>query len=132
MQESWLEKLSEPRITYRDFQILKQIYTLKQELSNTTKSIALNMNITPPAISTAVKRLENLNYVFRVIDAMDRRTIYIELTRRSLDLIVNFNQMYSMFTKTLYKSYSDQQCNTLLQLTSDFKEILQSITDENS
>ncbi len=77
-----------PDLSARQMSILLMVFNVKQK--HTVRDLALNLNISKPAISRALNRLNTLGYIRRRVDDYDRRSIHVECTEKGALYLANF------------------------------------------
>ena len=77
-----------PDLSARQMSILLTVFNVKQQ--HTVRELALNLNISKPAISRALNRLNSLGYIRRRVDDYDRRSIQVECTEKGALYLAKF------------------------------------------
>ncbi len=65
-----------PDLTWRQFSLLLQIYTTPPP--HTVRGLAQELNMSKPAVTRALDRLEKLEFLRRKQDEADRRSILVQ------------------------------------------------------
>ncbi len=65
-----------PDLTWRQFALLLQVYTTPQP--HTVRGLAQELNMSKPAVTRALDRLEKLEFLRRKIDETDRRSVLVQ------------------------------------------------------
>ncbi len=65
-----------PDLTWRQFTLLLQIYTSPPP--HTVRGLAQELNMSKPAVTRALDRLEKLDFLRRKVDDSDRRSILVQ------------------------------------------------------
>ena len=78
--------------------------------------------LTTGAMTTALDRLERAGYARRTRDAADRRRVVVELTPKVFDDIMGFYTEHVAQSERLYKRYSEQQLELLLEFVRQGRE----------
>lgn len=68
----------QPDLTTRQMAVLLQVYL--EAPPHTVRGLAATLGVSKPAITRAVDRLEDLNYVKRRKDDSDRRSVLVQRT----------------------------------------------------
>ena len=82
-----------PDLSTRQMSILLRVYTVQS--SHTVRELSEVLNISKPAISRAVDRLEKLGYVRRRRNEYDRRSVRVEGTAKGNIFIMKFADQVS-------------------------------------
>lgn len=89
-----------------DYYYLTEIYQLgKPKLGD----LAVKLNLTKPAISAMVRRLEKNQFVEKIQSAEDKRIFYLQLTNKSLKIIEGDFELYSDLSKLMKSCFSEEQ-----------------------
>ena len=65
----------------------KILFTLHAEKSISQKELAKYLNVTPPSITTMIKKMEKDGYIARKADEKDQRVMRLTLTEKSESVI---------------------------------------------
>jgi DNA-binding MarR family transcriptional regulator len=87
----------------------------------TAGQLADETGLSPGAMTTALDRLERAGYARRVRDAADRRRVRIELTP-AIGAVESFYKEHARVAENLYRRYTLQQLELLLQFVRDGRE----------
>ena len=80
-----------PDLSARQMALLLNVYL--DDGPHTVRGLAKILNISKPAISRALDRLEELFYVRRERDEIDRRNVLIERTSKGSEFLTLFSRM---------------------------------------
>ena len=99
---------------------------LEQEGPVTAGRLARATGLTSGAITTAIDRLEAAGYARRVRDESDRRRVLVELTPEALERGRSFYVEHAKLGERLYRRYSEQQLDLLLEYVRAGRELNES------
>lgn len=74
-----------PDLSARQLAVLLTVYTT--EGPHTVRGLAAALNVSKPAITRALNRLETLRIARRQVEPLDRRSIVVLRTREGFDLL---------------------------------------------
>ena len=63
------------------------LFVLHEEKSVSQKELAKQLNVTPPSITSMIKKMENDGYITRKVDPKDQRVMRLTLTEKGESLI---------------------------------------------
>lgn len=89
---------------------------ISREGSPKLARLAEEMNVQPSAITVLIDRLEKLNYVKRITDPDDRRSVRVELTPLGREIIHDFRQRRRGILKSYLNWLSEEEIRTLTEL----------------
>ncbi|WP_020153714.1 MarR family winged helix-turn-helix transcriptional regulator [Caldibacillus debilis] len=89
---------------------------ISREGSPKLARLAEEMNVQPSAITVLIDRLEKLNYVKRITDPDDRRSVRVELTPLGREIIHDFRQRRRGILKSYLNRLSEEEIRTLTEL----------------
>jgi DNA-binding MarR family transcriptional regulator len=81
----------------------------------TAGQLAEQTGLTTGAVTTVIDRLEKAGHARRVRDTHDRRRIYVELTNEARRQAGAFYAEHAALADSLYKRYSEDQIELLLE-----------------
>lgn len=105
-----------------DYYYLTSIYQL-----GTPKlgELAAKLNLTKPAISALVKRLEKNELIIKTQSEQDKRVYHVSLTDKGIKIIEGDNKLYlelsNLISELLTDAQMDSVNNLLLQIVSKLK-----------
>ena len=82
-----------PDLTWRQFTLLLQIY--RAPPPHTVRGLAKDLNMSKPAVTRALDRLEKLDFLRRKTDEADRRSILVQRTVAGSVFLREFADMAS-------------------------------------
>lgn len=74
--------------------------------------------LTSGRVSTAIKKLEKKNYVYREVSIIDRRKVYVKLTDKWRKIAEKINEQLASDAKIIFKKLGDKDANEFLRLMS--------------
>ena len=86
--------------------------------------IAEQLNLTKPAVSAMVKRLEKIDFVCKKQSSQDKRIFHLELTSKGKQIIEGDNNLYMKLTSLIDQLSSKEQLEQLGVLMKDVVNIL--------
>jgi DNA-binding MarR family transcriptional regulator len=103
--------LSEAQISnfnMNDYYYLTSIYQL-----GTPKlgELATKLNLTKPAISALVKRLEKNDLIVKIQSKEDKRVYFLNLTDKAIRIIEGDNKLYENLSNTFSDFLTDEEIN---------------------
>jgi DNA-binding MarR family transcriptional regulator len=101
---------------------MRCIDLLQREGPVTAGRLAEATGLTSGAMTTALDRLERAGYARRTRDAIDRRRVLVELTPKVFHDVASFFSEHVAESERLYKRYSEQQLELLLQFVREGRE----------
>ena len=96
---------------------------LDREGRLTAGQLAAHTGLTSGAITTAIDRLERAGHARRVRDTDDRRRVYVELTGAARENAGRFYAEHAQVAESLYKRYSEEQIELLLEFVRGSREL---------
>ena len=75
--------------------------------------VATRLNLTKPAISALVKRLEKNELIVKSQSKEDKRVYYLNLTDKGIKIIQGDNQLYSKVSSIFSNSVTEQEANSI-------------------
>ena len=113
-------------------QHLMLIYLKNCKEAPSQKEIAASFDVTPAAVAMALNKLEEKEYIERYHVGMDRRTKYVRLSERGIQVLEQTRNMFDEADKTTFKGISPEELETLMNLFDKMKENLLSIGAEDT
>lgn len=80
-----------PNLSMRQLAVLLFLFENTDEDKTTVKFLSELLNISKPAITRAIDRLEELGFVTRKVNKLDRRIIFVVLTDKVSDYVCFLN-----------------------------------------
>lgn len=107
-------------LSYGELGILQTIlnYEKEEKKSITSGMIGKIQKLTSGRVSTAIKKLEKKNYVYREVSIIDRRKVYVKLTDKGRKIAEKINEQLASDAKIIFKKLGDKDANEFLRLMS--------------
>ena len=107
-------------LSYGEPGILQTIlnYEKEEKKSITSGMIGRIQKLTSGRVSTAIKKLEKKNYVYREVSIIDRRKVYVKLTDKGRKIAEKINEQLASDAKIIFKKLGDKDANEFLRLMS--------------
>lgn len=93
-----------------DYYYLTEIYQLGRPKLG---EVAERLNLTKPAISSMVKRLEKNDLVLKTQSLEDKRIYFLELTVKGLKIIEGDYELYGRLSELLKDTFTSEQAKLL-------------------
>lgn len=107
--------------TKRDTCILTMILVhTRQGNKITTSNISDLLGITKPAISQALKKLEQGGYIKRKINNDDRRVVYVYLTKKGEQRLREKDELFQSHIDDALSKMEDEEVNLLIKYADKF------------
>lgn len=105
-------------LSYGEPGILQTIlnYEKEEKKSITSGMIGKIQKLTSGRVSTAIKKLEKKNYVYREVSIIDRRKVYVKLTDKGRKIAEKINEQLASDAKIIFKKLGDKDANEFLRL----------------
>lgn len=94
---STLVRQDTPDLSARQLAVFLICYL--DDVAQTVRGLAASLNVSKPAITRALDRLEELEFVTRKTDAMDRRSVLIQRTDAGNEYLVNIKSIMNVAVK---------------------------------
>lgn len=91
--------------------------------------LANQLNISLPAVSKMIRRLEEKGYLVRIPGTTDRRVISLELTQHGQELIETAICHMSDMTMEIAEQMGKEKCHTLMLLLNQVFDIMDDVLD---
>lgn len=86
------------------------------------KELARRLNITPPAVTVALRKLEELGYVEKAIDKKDQRATVIKLTEKGVDTVNELREQDYLANQEAFHEISEPEQLFLRRLLSQMRQ----------
>ena len=118
------ETLSDSEISsfnMNDYYYLTEIYNLGRPKLG---ELAAKLNLTKPAISALVKRLEKNNLITKAQSNEDKRIYYLNLSDKGRNIIEGDNKSYLKLSQVLHSLLSKEQIKEVDRLLEKVVEVI--------
>lgn len=86
----------------------------------TVAQAASILQVTVPAISRTLKNLEKKEYLSRITNQNDRRSVYISITAKGVEVLINNLHRFEGLMTRILSSFSDEELHTMIKLQTKF------------
>lgn len=112
-------RLADVGLTFPQWMVLNDIYVIEKEKKEscylTPASVAERLNVDRPTISGIIERLEKNSWVYRIINAEDRRSYIIMLTDKAKELMSELETLGNQAIEKAVKGFTDDELKQLKQ-----------------
>lgn len=104
----------------------KQVFVLELIRAGVTTSteIAANMNVTKSAVSQLLNKLEEHDYIHRIINKTNRRKNEIQLAEKSIHYFEQMTQLEKEINEKLYGQLPEQDLQALSNILGKLHKII--------
>ena len=85
------------------------LFTLLQEDGQTGRQLAKKVGITPPSMTVALQKIENMGYVFKEADDHDQRRVRVYLTEKGRCCTRELDQFMNEMDRIIYRGFSESE-----------------------
>lgn len=103
-------------VTVAQFRILDMIYNG----TDTPTEIAKMLNVSAPAITVMLEKLESKGLLTRLMHASDRRRVELTLSAQGFDIVENVNDYRASYLKNVLKQMGRDRTNQLQESLAAF------------
>lgn len=97
---------------------------VKTKGSCTQKEIANQLKVTPPSVTTSVKRLEKKGYLKKSIDSKDQRNTLITITEEGKKKAEACRDKFDRIDAYFFRVLSEEECETLKKILFKLNEAI--------
>jgi DNA-binding MarR family transcriptional regulator len=94
------------RFSNNDYYYLLVIHSLQ---SPNFTQIAERLSVTKPAVSAIIRKLSNMNLVYKVQSTEDKRVFYVELSQKGKQILNGDREIYKWITDSISEIASDER-----------------------
>ena len=87
----------------------KILFVLHAEKSVSQKELAKYLNVTPPSITTMIKKMEKDGYIARKVDEKDQRVMRLTLTEKAESIIDHVIKTSEELEEKVFKGMSAEE-----------------------
>lgn len=109
---------------------VKILYMIGLSNNKSMKEIAQQLRITQGTLSIAVNTLVKKGYVIRTRHKMDKRVIILYLTRKSIQAIKAYTELYSELIIQLFNVFQEDKVKILEQMLEELNHLLEQQIEE--
>ena len=85
------------------------LFTLHQRSSMSQKDLAVSLNMTPPSITSAIRKMEKDGYISRKQDESDQRVMRLPLTEKGESCIQNVKKVAEEMRELIFRGMSPEE-----------------------
>lgn len=85
------------------------LFTLHQRSSMSQKDLAESLNMTPPSITSAIRKMEKDGYISRKQDESDQRVMRLALTEKGESCIQNVKKVAEEMCELIFRGMSPEE-----------------------
>ena len=85
------------------------LFTLHQHSSMSQKELAERLNMTPPSITSAIRKMEQEGYIRRRQDETDQRVMRLALTEKGESCIENVKRVADEMHELIFRGMSPEE-----------------------
>lgn len=121
------------KVYHGEYMMLMSIHALyeKKETQNCpgvrVGELSRHMHSGKPATSKMLRSIEEKGYIERVNDPLDRRSVYVRLTKAGQEIITESQQQYNLFTEAILKKLGNKDAGELIRI---LKRVCQFMEEE--
>lgn len=104
---------------------VKILYMIGLSNNKSMKEIAEQLHITQGTLSIAVNSLVKKGYVLRTRHKMDKRVIILYLSRKSIQAIKAYTELYSGLITGLLKQFKEEEVKGLSAMLEELNHLLE-------
>lgn len=109
-------------LSVKEVHVIVAVSELKKTNNNTMSRIAEELNVTAGALTTAVNTLVRKEYLTRMYDLTDRRTVRVQVTEEGEEVITKHDEFHDLLIEFVSQRLSSQELDllthSLAQITS--------------
>ena len=101
------------------------LFTLHQHSSMSQKELAERLNMTPPSITSAIRKMEQEGYIRRRQDETDQRVMRLALTEKGESCIENVKRVADEMHELIFRGMSPEEIMLFRRLLIQINENLE-------
>lgn len=105
--------MNRARSMYQEFDLNRSqasvLFSLHQKKSMSQKELALQLNMTPPSITSTIQKMERSGYISRKPDQSDQRIMRLELTGKGESCIQTVKMIADQMEEMLFRGMSAEE-----------------------
>lgn len=101
------------------------LFTLHQRSSMSQKELAESLNMTPPSITSAIRKMEREGYISRKQDESDQRVMRLALTGKGESCIQNVRRVADEMHELIFRGMSQEEIMLFRRLLIQINENLE-------
>ena len=101
------------------------LFTLHQRSSMSQKELAESLNMTPPSITSAIRKMEQEGYIRRRQDESDQRVMRLGLTEKGAACVENVKRVADEMHELIFQGMSPEEIMLFRRLLIQINENLE-------
>ena len=101
------------------------LFTLHQRSSMSQKELAESLNMTPPSITSAIRKMEQEGYIRRRQDESDQRVMRLALTEKGAACVENVKRVADEMHELIFQGMSPEEIMLFRRLLIQINENLE-------
>lgn len=101
------------------------LFTLHQRSSMSQKELAESLNMTPPSITSAIRKMEREGYIRRRQDETDQRVMRLALTEKGAACVENVKRVAEEMHELIFRGMSPEEIMLFRRLLLQINENLE-------
>lgn len=105
--------MNRARSMYQEFDLNRSqasvLFSLHQKKSMSQKELAIQLNMTPPSITSTIQKMERSGYISRKPDQSDQRIMRLELTGKGESCIQTVKMIADQMEEMLFRGMSAEE-----------------------
>lgn len=105
--------MNRTRSMYQEFDLNRSqasvLFSLHQKKSMSQKELAVQLNMTPPSITSTIQKMERSGYISRKPDQSDQRIMRLELTGKGESCIQTVKMIADQMEEMLFRGMSAEE-----------------------
>lgn len=105
--------MNRARSMYQEFDLNRSqasvLFSLHQKKSMSQKELAVQLNMTPPSITSTIQKMERSGYISRKPDQSDQRIMRLELTGKGESCIQTVKMIADQMEEMLFRGMSAEE-----------------------
>ena len=101
------------------------LFTLHQRSSMSQKELAESLNMTPPSITSAIRKMEQEGYIRRRQDESDQRVMRLALTEKGAACVENVKRVADEMHELIFQGMSPEETMLFTRLLIQINENLE-------
>lgn len=105
--------MNRARSMYQEFDLNRSqasvLFSLHQKKSMSQKELAIQLNMTPPSITSTIQKMERSGYISRKPDQSDQRIMRLELTGKGESCIQTVKMITDQMEEMLFRGMSAEE-----------------------
>ena len=101
------------------------LFTLHQRSSMSQKELAESLNMTPPSVTSAIRKMEQEGYIRRRQDESDQRVMRLALTEKGAACVENVKRVADEMHELIFQGMSPEEIMLFRRLLIQINENLE-------